>query len=79
MKDNRDYPPNPNMPFPEKYHLERARDILKFGLLNGTPEQEYLGDYHAVISEATELSHEVIRCRGYREVSELLSTLRGVL
>lgn len=73
------YPPNPNTPFNDKYHLERGRDILKFGLLNGVPEKEYLKDYHAVISEATELSHEVIRCRGYREVSELLVTLRSVL
>jgi hypothetical protein len=75
----RDYPPNVHAPFPEKYHLERARDILRFGLLNGTPEQEYLKDYHSILSEATDLSHEVIRCRCYREVSELLSTLRSVL
>ena len=73
------YLPNPNAPFNDKYHLERGRDILKYALLNGVPENEYLKTYHAVISEATELSHEVIRCRGYREVSELLVTLRSVL
>jgi hypothetical protein len=75
----RDYPPNPNAPFNSGYHLDRATDILRFALLNGTPEKEYLKDYHSVLSEATELSHEVIRCRGYREVSELLVTLRSVL
>jgi hypothetical protein len=77
--DNRDYPPNPNAPFNDKYHLERGRDILKFGLLNKTPEPEYLKDYHAVLSEATELSPEVIRCRAYREVSELTLNLKDVL
>jgi hypothetical protein len=79
MRDNRDYPPNPNAPFNEKYHLERGRDILKFGLLNGTPEKEYLREYHSVLSEATELSHEVIRCRAYREVAELTLILKEVL
>lgn len=79
MKDNRDYPPNPNAPFNDKYHLERGRDILKFALLKGTPEQEYLKDYSSVLSEATELSHEVIRCRAYREVAELTQALRSVL
>jgi hypothetical protein len=74
-----DYPPNPNAPFNAKYHLERARDILQFGLLNKEPETEYLKDYNAVLSEATELSHEVIRCRAYREVAELTQSLRSVL
>ena len=72
MIDNGDYPPNIHAPFNSKYHLDRGRDILKYALINGVPEQEYLKDYHAVISEATELSHEVIRCRGYHEVSKLL-------
>jgi hypothetical protein len=74
-----DYPPNVNVPFNEKYHLERARDLLKFALLNKEPEVQYLKDYHAVLSEATELSHEVIRCRAYREVRELIRILQNVL
>jgi hypothetical protein len=67
-----DFLPNLNAPFNSKYHLDRGRDILKYALLNGVPEREYIKDYHAVISEATELSHEVIRCRVYHEVSKLM-------
>lgn len=72
MIDNRDYPPNPNAPFNSSFHLARATEVLRLALLKGVPETEYLKDYHAIMSEVTELSHEVIRCRGYRAVSGLL-------
>ena len=72
-KDNRDYPPNPNAPFDDSKHLQRARSLITIGLLEGRDEHETWKDYYAIVSETS--MHDlknVARTRFYRETSEVL-------